>query len=496
MSEMRKTVSSKLASLGRAAASKAVGLLQTGPRIEHPGSAVPDLLYARGFLLCRAAHPPGAVAGWRKWDVVDGWCLRADPRVPVDHAARGDREVWIVGDAFHPGQRVFKQMARHVLESDLLETLDGIAGRFLLIHRNGSQVEIYHDAMGARSVFYGDGVVASHAGLAAEVLGTGLRDWIIPFITSRGYLRRDVKYLPGLDAPFVGVRQLTPNTRLVLPQGRVERYWPRAPLMASDRGQALACLKEHLEGLRHYHDENALEPIVGLSAGRDSRGVLAALACLRPRLFTFVRSADAQSAHSADSRTARQLAEKIGLTVEIIKIPAPPQLDTASTEFAVTFRQNTGYVRGNNSSWVEHYANFPPTDHVFVRGFGGEIMRGFYPKMKEANPQSLSNLYDVNAGSRMSRDAFAEFIEVARWGEESLRGYDPAGMFYWEHRMGIWGSIALSESDMAFRGVPGYNSRDLFKAFMGLPLEVDPRSIFEMAVVELLPALGGTAYAS
>ena len=494
MSEKRKSVASALASLGRAAASKAAGMLQPGPRIEH-SRVVPELLYARGFLLCRTGDAPGAVADWTGRDV-QGWRLYTDPRVPVDHAARGDREVWIVGDAFHPGRHLFKQMARHVLEGNLLETLDGIAGRFLLIHRNGSQIEIYHDAMGARSVFYGDGVVASHAGLAAEVLGSGLRDWIIPFITSRGYLQRDVKYLPGLDAPFVGVRQLTPNTRLVLPQGSVERYWPRAGLVHTDRAQALASLKEHLEGLRGYLEENALEPIIGLSAGRDSRGVFAALAPLRPRLFTFVRSADAQSSHSADSRTARELASKAGLDVEIIKIPAPPQLDTASTGFAITFRQNTGYVRGNNSSWVEHYAGLPPTDHVFVRGFGGEVMRGFYPQIQEANPQSLSHLYDVNAGSRMSRDAFAQFIEVAGWGEDARFGYDPAGMFYWEHRMGTWGAIALSESDMAFRGLPGYNSRDLFGVFMSLPAEVDRRSIFESAVMELRPDLGEIAYAS
>lgn len=495
MSEKRRSLASALASLGRVAASKAAGMLQPGPTVEHSRNAVPELLYARGFLLCRPENTPSAVAGWRKRDL-HGWCLRTDPRVPVDHAVRGEREVWIVGDAFHPARRVFKQMAQHLLEGGLLETLDGIAGRFLLIHRDGSRIEIYHDAMGARSIFYGDGVVASHAGLAAEVLGSGLRDWIIPFITSRGYLQRDVKYLPGLDAPFVGVRQLTPNTRLVLPQGHVERYWPRAGMVQTDRAQALASLNEHLEGLRAYLEENSLEPIIGLSAGRDSRGVFAALAPLRPRLFTFVRSADAQSAHSADSRTARQIAGTADLEVEIIKIPAPPQLDTASTGFAVTFRQNTGYVRGNNSSWVEHFAGLPPTEHLFVRGFGGEVMRGFYPQIQEVNPQSLSHLYDVNAGSRMSRDAFAQFIEVAAWGRDALFGYDLAGMFYWEHRMGTWGAIALSESDMAFRGLPGYNSRDLFGVFMGLPAEIDRRSIFESAVVGMRPDLGDIAYAS
>src|SRR5690606_1512315 len=187
MPEKRKAITSTLLSLGRAAASKAAGVLQLGPLIEHSPTARPDLLYARGFLLCRGKHAPEAVAQWRSWDVA-GWCLHTDPRVPVDHAASGDREVWIVGDAFHPERHIFTHLAQHLLEEDLLVTLDGMAGRFLLVHRNGSRIEIYHDAMGARSVFYGNGVVASHAALAAEILGSGLRDWVIPFITSRGYL--------------------------------------------------------------------------------------------------------------------------------------------------------------------------------------------------------------------------------------------------------------------------------------------------------------------
>lgn len=495
MSEKHKRIATALAGIGRAAASKAVGMLQRGPHVEHAARANPELLYARGFLLCRDGYAPGAVVGWQTWDV-NGWTLYTDPRIPVDHASFGDREAWVVGDAFHPGRSVFKQMARHVLEGDLLKTLDGMAGRFLLLYRNGHRIEVYHDAMGARSVFYGEGVVASHAGLAAEVLGTGLRDWIIPFITSRGYLQRDVKYLPGLDSPFEGVAQLTPNNRLIFPQGVVERYWPRTGVVSTSRDHALACLTEHLEGLKRYLEANRFAPIIGLSAGRDSRGVFAALAPLEPRLFTFVRSANAQSDDSADSRSARRLAKMVELELEIIKIPAPPHLDTASTSFAVTFRQNTGYVRGNNSSWVEHYASLPQTNHIFVRGFGGEIMRGFYPEIHEISPQALSHLYDVNAGSRMSRDAFARFIEVAGWSKETLFDHDLAGMLYWEHRMGIWGASALSESDMVFRTVPGYNSRKLFSVFMGLSPGVERRSIFEASVAAMAPELSKIAYES
>ena len=495
MSEIRRTFASVLARIGRGAAARTIEVLNRGPHVEHLRGVDPNILYARGFLLCAHGRAPKVLAKWKVWDV-GGRALHVDPRVPVDHATCGDREIWIVGDAFHPGRGVFKNMAAYVLDQKIPETLDGIAGRFLLVYRNGSKIEIYHDAMGARSVFHGEGVVASHAGLAADVLGSGLRDWIIPFITSRGYLQRDVKYLPGLDSPFMGVMQLTPNTRLALPEGRVERYWPRSDLSATDGDQALAALTAHLKGLGQYLCQNKLNPLIGLSAGRDSRGVFAALANLAPKLFTFVRSADGLSEDSVDSRTAKRLAEQVGLDLEIIKVPAPPHLDTAASSFAVTFRQNTGYVRGNNSGWVEHYHQSPLRGRVFIRGFGGEVMRGFYDIIDELSPSSLSNLYDLNAGSKFSQEAFAKFIEIADWSVFSSRNYKLSELFYWEHRMGIWGASALSESDMSFRSIPGYNSRDLFTTFMGLPDEIDRRDIFERAVTALLPELADVPYES
>lgn len=487
-------IAAVLAGLVRAKA-KTVGATQRGLRIGSQGRHEEGLIYSRGFVLCRTERVPQSVAGWAHWSV-GHWALRIDPRVPVDHAINGEREAWIIGDAFHPTRGLFTKLAAVALEADLLDFLDGTAGRFVLIRRDGSRIEIYHDAMGARSVFHGEQVVASHAALAAEVLGSGLRDWIIPFITSRGYLHRDVKYLPGLDSPYEGISQLTPNTRLVFTRGKVERYWPREPSSVTGLGQALASLTTHLEGLRLYLEKNRFQPIIGLSAGRDSRGVFAGLLPLQPRLFTFVRSAGAKSNDSDDSRIARRLAAEAGLDLEIVRVSAPAHLDSALSTFAVAFRQNTGYVRGNNSSWVEYYSNLAPTDHVFVRGFGGEVMRGFYPEIEQLSPVSLAKLYDVNSGSRMTRAAFTRFLLVAGWSTEALLNFKPSELFYWEHRMGVWGASALAESDMAFRTVPGYNSRDLFSTFMALRPEVDRTSIFESAVASLAPSLATVKYKS
>lgn len=200
---------------------------------------------------------------------------------------------------------------------------------------------------------------------------------------------------------------------------------------------------------------------------------------------------------SADSRAAQQVAERCGLDLEIVKLASPPRLDSAVTPFATCFRRNTGYVRGNNSGWVEHFAGRSSEDLLFIRGFGGEVMRGFYSPIPTISPAALANTYDVNAGSAYTRDAFLRFIGVAKWGVDTLHGHALNDLFYWEHRMGTWGSSALSESDMAFRSVPGYNSRALFTAFMGIAPEVRRESgIFEEAVARMMPSLAEVPYES
>lgn len=466
----------------------------TGPRVGGGDDASSDLLYARGFLLCRSDEIPGPVRSWTH-EEVGGWNLYVDPRVPLQQSTKAGQQVIVIGDAFHAGSGTFTDIAEWLVEGDLLRKVDGMGGRFLLLHRQGARIDIYNDALGSRSVFYGSDVVASHSDLAATIIGTGLRDWVIPFITSRGYIHRDVKYLPGLHSPFDGVEQLTPNCRLRLGSNRPERYWPREELKSTEPDQALRVLTDHLKALRQYFIVNKLRPVVGLSAGRDSRGVIAALAELNPSVFTFVRSESGESTDSTDSRIATQIVENLGLDLEILRVKAPPQLDDLLTPFAAAFRRNTGYVRGNNSSWVEQYSG-KHSEFVFVRGFGGEVMRGFYPELHSISPKSLAHLYDVNAGSRASQDAFAHFIDQASWKAECLFNHPLEGQFYWEHRMGIWGASALSESDMAFRGIPGYNSRKLFEVFAGLGNDVNRRQLFEAASAELQPAIGSIPYSS
>ncbi|NJC22636.1 hypothetical protein BJ994_001712 [Arthrobacter pigmenti] len=429
------------------------------------------------------------------------------PETPVRQRKAADVNFILIGFAFDPEAGNFNEeevltdiASSYCSRAALLTVLDRLAGRFVLIIEEHGESEVFHDAMGSRSVFYSSGttpVVASHAEIVARHTGVGLADFVIPFLTSRNYVQRDVKYLPGLATSYDDVRQLTPNTSLRYPEQVVSRYWPRPDgFRHGSTHDATDMLETHLKGLASYLKSSGRRPVMGLTGGTDSRGVFSALWANDPFIFTYVRSQDAQQLSSSDSRSAVEIAGAYGLEVNVWPISNRLSLSAADNGFSYAFRRSTGYYRGPGSPWIDELRlmNFDPDRSLFVRGFGGEIMRGFYQKfskrIRRVNAYHLADAYDVNAGSTITRRLFEEMLEITNLNEETICGYDPNDIFYWEHRMGTWGSVAMSEADLATPSIVGYNSRNLYSAFMDTSAsERDSRVAFDDVTRRLAPRL-------
>ena len=359
--------------------------------------------------------------------------------------------------------------------------------------------------MGSRSVFYstcGPAIVASHSEIVAKLSGSDMADYFIPFITSRNYIQRDVKYLPGLLSPYNDVLQLTPNTKLLFGAQTIERYWPREEKSAPpSRRESTEFLVAHLDGMATYLKAKGSRPVAGLTAGTDSRGVFAAVKDLNPFLFTYVRSEKGDILASRDARIAKKIANTYSLGVEVWGIPNRMSLKQVDNTFSYVFRRATGYYRGAGSPWLELLLNadMGTKNATFVRGFGGEVMRGFYQlnskRISRVNKFQFSDMYDVNAGSNLTRDAFQDMIERTGLNQETLLGYDPNDLFYWEHRMGTWGSVSMTEADIAMPSMVAYNSRNLFSMFMSLDEpERAGRFAFDGATIKLAPGLDGKSF--
>lgn len=472
----------------------------------NAGEQMQDLLYRNGFIVFDTSKPVELQKNW-KTEVLGALTVASHPETPVALGVSRGVHIAVLGLAFDPelgiydDQSLLGRLLADVHSQDsFYSTLDRLAGRFTIIVHFGKRTELYQDAMGSRSVFYaatGPSVAASHAELVRRAIGSSYSDFFIPFITSKNYLQRDVKYLPGVATPFDDVLQLTPNTKLILPDQKVERFWPRAalgPTVQSDH--AASVLVDHLRGMSAFMQHRGLRPVVGLTAGTDSRGVFAGIKDLNPYVFTYVRSETGESVASKDARTASQIAAAYGIKANVWPVKNRLSLNDTDDEFSKAFRLATGYYRGPGSPWLRSLMNVRAEvpNGLFVRGFGGEVMRGFYQsmgkKIRKISVFQLADTYDVNAGSNITRRLFGDMMDITSFDAPNLHGLDPNDVFYWEHRMGTWGSVSMAEADLAMPSIVGYNSRNLYQTFMRLTgADRSSREAFNIATDRLAPTL-------
>lgn len=121
-------------------------------------------------------------------------------------------------------------------------------------------------------------------------------------------------------------------------------------------------------------------------------------------------------------------------------------------------------------------------NEVFIRGWGGEIIRGFYNRHKTPMSGDLCadffKLYKTKRVQEPSEE-FTRFVEEATKGyiergnyNDKLYNVDVRDLFYWEQRMGMWGANVINEMDPAAYNIIGFNSRPLYEASFGLKSEV------------------------
>lgn len=475
------------------------------------GSQSSPELYKYGFVVCinGTAEPNlsrlQSIAGWSASSWAD-WVIVHHPKTRAVTAESAGSRLAIIGDVFDPFAKEFDAQAIAESLCDLsanemafLEKLDSLSGRFVVLAQHGKEWFVYNDAFSARSVFYNaqmPGVVASHAALIAEVTAEPVDFNVVSFTMSEPYRKRDVKYLPGCRTLYENIFYCPANHRMRVFRNRPERYWPRPEAQAP--GNASEVLIQYLDGYGDFIRSTYDRELFGLTGGLDSRTLLAALAAKKMPMATFtLYRGDQNGGNAADISLARDLASSLGLDHETLRIDFSEMKPKYYSEPFQVIRQNTGFARLNspfsNAELKAHFAGrFPGESLSYSRGFGGEILRGFYQgrpnEIRQATSEDFARAYDVFQGAPLVRASFEHFIASSDFSE--LHGVNINDLFYWEHRMSNWGALAIAETDVTACTFAGYNSRRLYKAFLHLPIkERAKRTAFKDAIRHFKPEL-------
>ncbi len=416
-----------------------------------------------------------------------GYSVLVAPDTPVLEVSTAGVGILAIGDIFDnegddPRDRLravagAEDMLRAIAEMDL-------GGRHAILIVKGDDLTVFNDPFGSRSVHYftdGRRAVASHAALLAELYNTPRCVEVEHYTTSPQYETRIVKYLPGNLSMFDGMRRLVPNHVYNTRSGAMTRFWPHEQRSeAADEEVFRQRFDAALDALR-VHVADRYSPVVSLTGGIDTRVILTNFH-LNDQPFTGVTWVDVNF-KGAERETIDRLAALTGQPSHNLVRPT----DDASEILQLAGAFNAGGlpltgVRAKLMKRLDdQMASTPPP--VFIMGYGGEILRGFYRTKSretrtEVTPQSMLDMFGVSTKKAPSdreisgfvMRSFREFSEDGDFNAQALRGYDANDVFYWEHRMGMWATLTLETIDPAMHCLEGVNSRRLYEAALSLPL--------------------------
>lgn len=428
------------------------------------------------------------------------------PETSFWEASTPHSTVVIVGHVFDAikgnldSQNIVEELAQYKLASqEFLQYLDNLAGRYLVFVNNGSGWTVYPDAFSSKMRYFSPealGTVASHATLIANACGLPLDFDIQGYMLSDSYRKRDVKNLPGLSTEYESLFVAPANHSLELTGMNLKRFWPRENICHNDTALAEQTFITYLDNYSNYIVKNFDTDVFGLTAGMDSRTMLAPLLAksMDIEAFTLLRGGES---NRKDMEGAKALAAKFGFS------HTPINVATASSRLEGYFHPNRKALRMNggphrlnaiysNDAFFKQYKDVLSDNCSFTRGFGGEIIRGFYQKsgqpLQKATASKFAGLTGILGDSELVKLYFQHFIDNLDY--DKCFDADLFDIFYMEHRMSKWAANSLSETDATAHSIVGMSCRKLYEVNMGLPFEYrKSREVFKKSIAHFCPEL-------
>jgi hypothetical protein len=429
------------------------------------GRAKTGILYARQFIAGPEWHDIPRLSIRHIFSKNVG--IQVDDLLLVTRASTLGAELVCLGSIIDPSRPEADN--RQVLEAvgaasatfeDLERATTPLGGRWLLFARIGGRSRLYPDAAGLKSVYYAKSTRGLWLGSQPGVLATAAGTPLDPTLMSRLNNAEHADSWPGDLTPYPGVKSLLPNHYLDLDHGVATRFWPRRPIEPSDTKSAAEATAEMLHGTIMAALARYGHASVALTAGYESRCLLACAAAQRSRL-SFFTVVDATSPWY-EYWTPRRLAWQFHLNYR--HLWAYRGGNTAVD----LLKQNTGQMwRDPNEHRTSAFAKADAP--VLILGNASEVCRCEYyedtPHPDQVTPELLSKTFGWG-NDAMAIQAYAEWLASVPSG----MNINLLDMLYWEARLGTWCSLGYTAMDGFVEAWPAFNSRRFFELGLGTPV--------------------------
>lgn len=454
--------------------------------------------YPHGFAIFRSDANPTLPEEWSTVPLGHSdWIFAHDSHAAPEFIAVGDGDRWALvhglclyaGDDqrdLTPAHRVAQAMMSG--HGTLLDLLDVLGGRHVVLVGDDHGFTLYQDATGMRSVYFSQAaaMVSSHALFLNELHPHPRRT---PAQGLHGFMRAWDR------TPLIGIDALLPNHALSIPRFEISRFFPRAENRYSEwtvqeRLDEYRVLWERQwnQLSRHGHDM-----IMSLTGGQDSRTSLAMLADHMDSIRTFTYTAPGATATEWGKSLQRdkEIVEQIKRCIDVDhRYLTMVQHGPAVTQDVTALLERNSI--GNHGQWLLPYylREFGNENTIHIRGniYGlykspwgahedNDTMRGLregYNRLTQADAQ-----YE----SRSSREQhFTQGAE--RWEYiQDQHGFHRLELLYWEIRLGRWATEIYNETDVAFSTFDPTNLRRLIECALSFSIPHKKSKVFQSELI-------------
>ena len=406
---------------------------------------------------------------WRHAKFGQRLFLSFHPSLQVTQVTLEDSELLCIGHIFDPAnpsqdnEGVVKSLVeRATTFKDFEEAIYALAGRWILFIRINDLARMYPDAGGTKSAYYTVGLpngelwIGSQPMLIGDALGLPVDHERVEM-----FFRHNVKNTwVGEATPYNNIIQLLPNHYLHLDTKQTVRFYWSSRLPRYDLNTAVDKIREELFGI--LTALSARRPCaLALTGGHDSRVLLACAGEARKKFQYFYISDPATPYH--DISIPRKLSRLFNVPFRNIHVKP------YTHEFREILRRNLGDMYWETG--ITKIFTFGEFDHRFftVTGNMAELIRRCSYYRDGVTPLFITPaLLAEKSGYGENPVALRA---IAKWmaGAPKDSNINILDLFYWEHRIGNWISIALTGLDTVCEVIPAYNSRKVIE--LGLAVD-------------------------
>jgi len=396
------------------------------------------LKYRRQFVL--GSEVISQLLGWNNIKAGENLYLTYHPDLEVTQITQTEVVLTLVGymvDPYNPSNGN-EEILRGLFENannfkDLLKNSYHLGGRWSIIYSNKNESCIFHDPCGMRQVYYTkiDNQIwcGSQPALLANLFDLELDDnsSINEFIKSDNYEKTE-RFWIGDKTIYKDVKHLLPNHYLHIDSSKVNRFWENIDneiinLNFNEKVELSASLlKGSVKSIANRYDT-----MLAVTAGWDSRVLLAASKGIKDNIDYFVSTKNVLNNNHMDIRIPKRLSNKLRLNLTVVK-NLPPLRD----EIRNVIKNNVTMGRDvPKTLTIQHHYDFSQ-GKININGNASEIVRSYYGNK---HPKNITEEYIATlAGYPLNKFAISE---ISSW----LEGADKVAteqninimdLFYWE----------------------------------------------------------------